>query len=110
MCSVALNSQLDICVSGGCDGVVVIHSLRAGRRLRVIRMAEAQIANVVAVSSVGAIYVHTRGDSALRKFSCNAELLHTTIPETEGDAERLSDRELPPSDSQTALHVSARET
>lgn len=78
----ALNSQLDICVSGGCDGVVVIHSLRAGRRLRVIRMAEAQIANVVAVSSVGAIYVHTRGDSALRKFSCNAELLHTTTVES----------------------------
>ena len=57
VCSVALNSQLDICVSGGCDGVVVLHSLRAGRRLRVLRMAEAEIPNVIAVSSVGAIFV-----------------------------------------------------
>ena len=40
ICSVAVQSELDICVSGGCDGRVVLHSLRSGNRLRVLSMAQ----------------------------------------------------------------------
>jgi WD40 repeat protein len=68
---VAVNSNLDVVVSGSRDGTCIIHTLRAGRYVRTIIPPDRAPVRWIGISCTGVIVTYSLLDFMLHSFSIN---------------------------------------
>lgn len=73
--AVAINQDLDICVTGSKDATINIHSLHQARFIRSFRHPNRCVVHKILVSNQGDILIYSSGDNALHLFSINGAFL-----------------------------------
>jgi hypothetical protein len=84
--ALAVNVELDLCVSGSKDGTCMLHTVRQGGYVRSIYHPSGLAVTLLALASDGRIVMYSAGDLVVRMFTVNARPLATSVA-----VERLSD-------------------
>lgn len=75
------SSVLDLCLSGGEDGRLCVHSVRSGKYIRSITHCEGSTVDLVLASAQGYLVAHSWSDLNIHVFWLNGQhLLSTTLP------------------------------
>jgi WD40 repeat protein len=75
------SSVLDMCLSGGEDGRLCLHSVRTGKYIRSITHCEGSSTDLVVASAQGYLVAHSWSDLNIHVFWLNGQhLLSTTLP------------------------------
>lgn len=72
---IAVNSAMDVVVSGSKDGTMIVHELKRGRYIRTISLPSRSVVSLLELSTLGDIVALCREDMRLYRYSINGRLL-----------------------------------